>query len=167
MPTDAPGATSRETHEACMRLALDEARRAQQAGEVPVGAVLVADGRIVGRGFNRPIGSLDPTAHAEIVALRQAAAALANYRLVGVTAYVTLEPCLMCVGALLNARVATVVYGASEPKWGAIRSLLDMDSLALTHRFEVVAGVLEEESRSLLVDFFRSRRSSAMRSNPE
>jgi tRNA(adenine34) deaminase len=167
MPTDAPGATSRETHEACMRLALDEARRAQQAGEVPVGAVLVADGRIVGRGFNRPIGSLDPTAHAEIVALRQAAAALANYRLVGVTAYVTLEPCLMCVGALLNARVATVVYGAPEPKWGAIRSLLDMDSLALTHRFEVVTGVLEEESRSLLVDFFRARRSSTVALKPE
>jgi tRNA(adenine34) deaminase len=144
-----------------MRLALDEARRAREAGEVPVGAVLVADGVVVGRGFNQPIGRLDPTAHAEIVALRAAASALANYRLVGVTAYVTLEPCLMCVGALLNARVATVVYGAPEPKWGAVRSLLSLDSLTLTHRFEVVSGVLEADCRSLLVDFFRSRRGGA------
>jgi tRNA(adenine34) deaminase len=149
------------THEDYMRQALAEARRAQEAGEVPVGAVLVAEGAVVGCGFNQPIGSRDPTAHAEIVALRAAAAALANYRLVGVTAYVTLEPCLMCVGALLNARVATVVYGAPEPKWGAVRSLVRLDELALTHRFEVVAGVLEDESRRLLVDFFRSRRGGA------
>lgn len=149
------------THAGYMRLALEEARRAQAAGEVPVGAVLVADGVVVGRGFNQPIGRVDPTAHAEIVALRAASGALANYRLVGVTAYVTLEPCLMCVGALLNARVATVVYGAPEPKWGAVRSLLDVDSLKLTHRFEVVSGVLEEECRALLVDFFRSRRGGA------
>jgi tRNA(adenine34) deaminase len=149
------------THEDYMRQALVEARRAQEAGEVPVGAVLVADGSVVGRGFNQPIGRLDPTAHAEIVALRGAAATLANYRLVGVTAYVTLEPCLMCVGALLNARVATVVYGAPEPKWGSVRSLLRLDQLALTHRFEVVAGVLEDECRRLLVDFFRSRRGGA------
>jgi tRNA(adenine34) deaminase len=149
------------THEDYMRQALAEARRAQEAGEVPVGAVLVADGAVVGRGFNQPIGRLDPTAHAEIVALRAAAATLANYRLVGVTAYVTLEPCLMCVGALLNARVATVVYGAPEPKWGAVRSLVRFDELALTHRFEVVAGVLEDECRRLLVDFFRSRRGGA------
>lgn len=149
------------THEEYMRQALDEARRAQEAGEVPVGALLVADGAVVGRGFNQPIARRDPTAHAEIVALRAAATALANYRLVGVTAYVTLEPCLMCVGALLNARVATVVYGASEPKWGAVRSLLDLGSLKLTHRFEVVSGVLESECRSLLVDFFRSRRGGA------
>jgi len=142
-----------------MRQALDEARRAREAGEVPVGAVLVADGVVVGRGFNQPIGRLDPTAHAEIVALRAAAATLANYRLVGVTAYVTLEPCLMCVGALLNARVAAVVYGAPEPKWGAVRSLVRLDELAFTHRFEVISGVLEHECRALLVDFFRSRRS--------
>ena len=147
MPVGEPPDVPRETHEAYMRLALEEARRAQEAGEVPVGAVLVADGRVVGRGFNRPIGSLDPTAHAEIVALRQAAAALANYRLVGVTAYVTLEPCLMCVGALLNARVATVVYGAPEPKWGAVRSLVRLDELALTHRFEVVAACWSTECR--------------------
>ena len=161
MPTDAPEAVSRETHETHMRLALAEARRAQQEGEVPVGTVLVADGRVVGGGFNRPIGSRDPTAHAEIVALRAAAAALANYRLVGVTAYVTLEPCLMCVGALLNARVSTVVYGAPEPKWGAVRSLLRVDELDLTHRFEVVSGVLEDECRALMVEFFRSRRGGA------
>jgi tRNA(adenine34) deaminase len=146
------------SNEDYMRQALDEACRARESGEVPVGAVLVADGAVVGRGFNQPIGRLDPTAHAEIVALREAAAALANYRLLGVTAYVTLEPCLMCVGALLNARVATVVYGAPEPKWGAVQSLLDVDSLKLTHRFDVVSGVLEEECRSLLVEFFRSRR---------
>jgi tRNA(adenine34) deaminase len=148
------------THEAYMRLALAEARRAQEGGEVPVGAVLVADGRVVGRGSNRPIGSVDPTAHAEIVALREAASALANYRLVGVTAYVTLEPCLMCVGALLNARVATVVYGAREPKWGAVCSLVRLGELAMTHRFEVVEGVLEEDCRLLMVEFFRARRSS-------
>jgi tRNA(adenine34) deaminase len=146
------------SHEEFMRLALDEARRARDGGEVPVGAVLVADEVVIGRGFNQPIGRVDPTAHAEIVALRAAASALSNYRLVGVTAYVTLEPCLMCVGALLNARVATVVYGAPEPKWGAVRSLLDVDALKLTHRFDVVSGVLEEDCRSLLVDFFRSRR---------
>jgi tRNA(adenine34) deaminase len=161
MPTDEPPNVPRETHEAYMRLALEEAGRAQETGEVPVGAVLVADGRVVGRGFNRPIGSVDPTAHAEIVALRAAAGALANYRMPGVTAYVTLEPCLMCVGALLNARVATVVYGAPEPKWGAVRSLLRLEDLPLTHRFEVVAGVLEEDSRQLLVEFFRSRRGGA------
>ena len=159
--------TDEPVHEAYMRLALEEARRAQEAGEVPVGAVLVADGRVVGRGFNRPIGSVDPTAHAEIVALREAAAALANYRLVDVTVYVTLEPCLMCVGALLNARVATVVYGAREPKWGAVFSLLSLEDLALTHRFEVVEAVLEEECRSLMVEFFRSRRLSVAEFKPE
>lgn len=148
-------------HEDFMREALSEARRAGESGEVPVGAVLVADGAVVGRGSNRPIGSRDPTAHAEIVALRAAAHVLANYRLVGVTAYVTLEPCLMCVGALLNARVSTVVYGAPEPKWGAVESLLRLTDLRLTHRFDVVAGVLAEESRALLVDFFRSRRGGA------
>jgi tRNA(adenine34) deaminase len=148
-------------HEAYMRLALAEARRAEAEGEVPIGAVLVAGGEVVGRGFNRPIGSLDPTAHAELVALRAAAQQLRNYRLVEVTAYVTLEPCLMCVGALLNARVAAVVYGAPEPKWGAVRSLVRLDELACTHRFDVRAGVLEDECRQLMVDFFRFRRGGA------
>ena len=145
-------------HELFMRLALAEAQAARAAGEVPIGAVVVAAGRVVGRGSNRPLGTSDPTAHAEIVALREAAAAAANYRLPGATVYVTLEPCLMCVGALVNARVGTVVYGAAEPKWGAVESILQVSGLALNHRFEVVSGVLEAECRALVVDFFRSRR---------
>ena len=142
-----------------MRQALDEARRAREAGEVPVGAVLVADGVVVGRGFNQPIGRLDPTAHAEIVALRAAAATLANYRLVGVTAYVTLEPCLMCVGALVHARVREVVFGAAEPRTGALVSTLrGMELAHLNHRFDVTGGVCEEECRALMQTFFRARR---------
>ena len=141
-----------------MGLALEQARHGMAAGEVPIGAVVVAAGKVTGEGFNRPVGAADPTAHAEIVALRAAASARGNYRLPGVTLYVTLEPCLMCVGALLNARVGTVVYGAAEPKWGAIESILKVGSLAANHRFAVVAGVREAECRSLVVDFFRSRR---------
>ena len=144
-----------------MRRALDQARRARDAGEVPVGAVIVLEGRAVGEGFNQPIGSGDPTAHAEIVALRQAAKAAGNYRLPRATAYVTVEPCLMCVGALVNARVATIVYGAAEPKWGALGSVLDVATLPLNHRFEIVAGVLEPECRQLMVDFFKLRRGPA------
>jgi len=145
-------------HEEFMRRALVQARAARDAGEVPVGAVIVLAGRVVGEGSNHPIGSGDPTAHAEIAAVRQAAEAAGNYRLVGATAYVTVEPCLMCVGALVNARVAAVVYGAAEPKWGALVSLLDLSALRLNHRFEVVGGVLEEECRALMVDFFKLRR---------
>jgi tRNA(adenine34) deaminase len=145
-------------HEANMRLALAQARLAREGGEVPVGAVVVQDGRPLAAAFNQPIRSGDPTAHAEIVALRQAAQAMGNYRLPGTTVYVTVEPCLMCVGALVNARVSTVVYGAAEPKWGALVSVLDARTLRLNHRFEVVAGVLEAECRELLVDFFRFRR---------
>lgn len=141
-----------------MRRALDQARAAGAQGEVPVGAVLVRDGRVVAEGANQPVREHDPTAHAEVVALRRAAAALGNYRLPGTSLYVTVEPCLMCVGALVNARVSTLVYGAAEPKFGAVRSLLALESLPLNHRLEVVAGVEEEESRRLLVDFFRSRR---------
>jgi tRNA(adenine34) deaminase len=141
-----------------MRLALAEARRALAQNEVPVGAVVVHDGAVVGAGFNQPITTGDPTAHAEIVALRAAAVLLRNYRLPGTTLYVTVEPCLMCVGALLLARVDRVVYGASEPKFGAVRSLLDASTLGANHRFEAVAGVLEDECRSLLVGFFRDRR---------
>jgi tRNA(adenine34) deaminase len=141
-----------------MRRALELAREAARAGEVPVGAVLVREERVVAEGHNQPIGRSDPTAHAEIVALRAAAAAAGNYRLPGSTLYVTVEPCLMCAGALVNARVGRLVYGAPEPKFGAVASLLDLGALALNHRLEVIAGVLEEESRSLLVDFFRSRR---------
>jgi tRNA(adenine34) deaminase len=146
-------------HESFMRLALDEARRAERAGEVPIGAVAVVEGRVVGSGFNRPITAVDPTAHAEIVALREAAAALKNYRLTNVDLYVTLEPCLMCVGALVQARVRSVIFGAREPKTGALVSATrGLEIPTLNHRFEVVEGVLEEECRGLVQAFFRSRR---------
>ncbi len=110
-------------HESFMRLALAQAALAQAAGEVPVGAIVVLDGGVAGRGYNHPIGTSDPTAHAEILALREAARAIGNYRLTGATLYATVEPCLMCVGAIVHARVATVVYGAADPKGGAVRSL--------------------------------------------
>jgi tRNA(adenine34) deaminase len=148
-------------HEVFMRRALEEALRAREAGEVPVGAVVVSKGVIVGRGFNRPIGAQDPTAHAEIVALGAAGQALENYRLSGTTLYVTVEPCLMCVGAIVHARIETVVYGVTDPKGGAVRSLLDVNALPLNHRFEVVEGVLAEECRELLQGFFREKRGSA------
>ena len=141
-----------------MRLALVEARTALHLGEVPVGAVLVRRGEVVASGFNQPIHTQDPTAHAEIVALRGAARTLRNYRLSGTTLYVTLEPCLMCVGALVSARVSTVVYGAPEPKWGALHSILDATTLRTNHRFEIVGGILEDECRALVVEFFRFRR---------
>ena len=141
-----------------LRLALEQARLAQAAGEVPIGAVLVRDGALLGTGFNQPLGSSDPTAHAEIVALREAARAEGNYRLAGTTLYVTLEPCLMCVGAALHARVARVVYGGSEPKFGAVTSLLDASALATTHRFEARGGVLEAECLKLVKDFFQAKR---------
>jgi len=148
-------------HEIFMRRALEEALRAREAGEVPVGAVVVSKGVIVGRGFNRPIGAQDATAHAEIVALGAAGQALENYRLSGTTLYVTVEPCLMCVGAIVHARIETVVYGVTDPKGGAVRSLLDVNALPLNHRFEVVEGVLAEECRELLRMFFREKRGSA------
>jgi tRNA(adenine34) deaminase len=141
-----------------MRRALEEARAAAAAGEVPVGAVLVRDGEVVAAAGNQPIGRRDPTAHAEIVALRRAAAEAGNYRLPGTSLYVTVEPCLMCVGALVNARVDTLVYGAAEPKFGAVASLLDIGTLPLNHRLEVVAGVLADECGRLLVEFFAARR---------
>jgi tRNA(Arg) A34 adenosine deaminase TadA len=149
------------SHEDFMRRALEQAHRALEAEEVPIGAVVVHEGVIVGEGFNQPIASSDPTAHAEVLALREAARRLANYRLPKTTLYVTVEPCLMCVGALLNARVAEVVYGTAEPKFGALRSVLDLSRLSVPHRVAVVAGVLEPECRSLLVDFFRARRAEA------
>jgi len=144
-----------------MRLALDEARRARHLGEVPVGAVLVRNGEVLAMGFNQPIRGTDPTAHAEIVALREAARALGNYRLSETTLYVTLEPCLMCVGALVNARVATVVFGAAEPKFGAVRSLMNAQALATNHRFAVVEGTLEDDCRRLVQEFFRYKREEA------
>jgi tRNA(adenine34) deaminase len=146
-------------HEAGMRLALEQARRALSAGEVPVGAVVVLGGEVVGRGFNRPIGSLDPTAHAEVVAIRDAAARLENYRLTGATLYVTVEPCLMCVGAMIHARVASLVFGTVEPKSGAVLSTVCAPELpGLNHRLDVVGGVLEDECREIIRAFFQARR---------
>ena len=146
-------------HRGYMRAALALADEAARAGEVPVGAVVVVDGAIVGRGRNQPIGARDPTAHAEIIALRDAAAAVGNYRLTGATLYVTLEPCLMCVGATVHARVQTVVYGASEPQTGAVESRQrGYEHAGLNHRVTVVAGVLARECRDRLTEFFRERR---------
>lgn len=142
-----------------MRLALAEAERARALGEVPIGAVVVADGVVIGAGCNRPISAIDPTAHAEIDALRLAAHSLGNYRLTGATLYVTVEPCLMCVGAMVHARIALVVYGAVEPKSGALVSTIRAHEVpGLNHRLEVLGGVLEEECRTLLQDFFRAKR---------
>jgi tRNA(adenine34) deaminase len=148
-----------DTHELYMRAALEEARQGLESGEVPVGAVVVVDGRIIGRGFNQPIGSHDPTAHAEVVAIRAAAREIGNYRLVGSTLYVTIEPCLMCVGAMVHARVGTLVFGAPEPKAGAVVSSCRAHELpSLNHRIEVVGGVLEDDCRSIIQEFFRGRR---------
>ena len=142
-----------------MRAALAEALKARAAGEVPVGAVVVLGDRVIGAGFNQPISSHDPTAHAEVMALRAAAAAVGNYRLTGATMYVTVEPCLMCVGAMVHARVGLVVFGAPEPKAGAIQSMTRAHELAgLNHRLEALGGVLEAESRDLLQAFFKDRR---------
>ena len=142
-----------------MREALALAAEAARLGEVPIGAVVVLDGVIVGRGFNQPITSSDPTAHAEVVALRDGARSLGNYRLTGATMYVTIEPCLMCVGAMAHARIARVVYGAPEPKMGALESNGRVDAHAsLTHRFSVVSGVRAAECRALVQAFFLSRR---------
>jgi tRNA(adenine34) deaminase len=147
------------THEDLMTAALAEARRARDAGEVPIGAVVAIDGEIVGRGFNQPISAGDPTAHAEIVAIRAAAGRVGNYRLTGATLCVTIEPCLMCVGALVHARIGTLVFGASEPKSGAVTSTVRGGELpGHNHRFEVVAGVREQECREMLQLFFRDRR---------
>jgi tRNA(adenine34) deaminase len=147
------------THEHFMRLALDEARRAAAAGEVPVGALVIVEGAVVGVGFNQPIAATDPTAHAEIVALRAAARRAGNYRLTGATLYVTVEPCLMCVGAMVHARIATLVYGADEPKSGAIVSAMRAHQApGLNHRLEVVGGVLAP-TVALIQDFFQARRS--------
>jgi tRNA(adenine34) deaminase len=142
-----------------MDAALEEARRARDAGEVPIGAVVAVEGEIVARGFNQPIGSGDPTAHAEIVAIREAARRVGNYRLTGATLAVTIEPCLMCVGALIHARIGTLVFGAAEPRSGAVISTVRGGELpGHNHRFEVVAGVRETECRELMQEFFRQKR---------
>ena len=143
-----------------MAAALEQAREARRRNEVPIGAVVVIDGRIVGTGFNQPIASADPTAHAEIVALRDAARQVGNYRLTGATLYVTVESCLMCVGAMVHARIGTVVYGAREPKAGALESTQRAhEHAALNHRMAVEGGVLEDECRQEVQGFFRDRRS--------
>jgi tRNA(adenine34) deaminase len=146
-------------HDALMAAALEQARHARDRGEVPIGALIAIDGEIIGRGYNQPILSSDPTAHAEIVAIRDAARALGNYRLTGATLCVTIEPCLMCVGALVHARIGTLVYGAAEPRSGAVVSTVKAGELpGHNHRFETVAGVREEECRELVQTFFRARR---------
>ena len=143
-----------------MRAALELAAEARSRGEVPVGAVVVLDGTIVGKGFNQPIAGHDPTAHAEIVAIRNAACRLGNYRLPGAELYVTIEPCQMCVGAMVHARIARVIYAAPEPRAGAIESAMRAhEHPSLNHRMQALGGVLADESRLLMQEFFRERRS--------
>lgn len=150
-----------ENDDGFMRAALALAGEGGRRGEVPVGAVVVMDGAIVGEGFNQPIGSHDPTAHAEILALRDAARRVQNYRLTGATLYVTIEPCQMCVGAMVHARIARVVYGAPEPKAGAIESAMRAhEHPALNHRMTATGGVLESACRELVQAFFASRRAA-------
>ena len=142
-----------------MRAALEQALEAGRRAEVPVGAVVVVDDAIVGVGFNQPIGAEDPTAHAEIVALRAAAKRVSNYRLTGATLYVTIEPCQMCVGAMIHARIARVVYGTPEPKAGAIDSAMRAhEHPSLNHRMTATGGVLDEECRQVIQRFFRDQR---------
>jgi tRNA(adenine34) deaminase len=139
--------------------AIHLAKEAQKVGEVPVGALIFFEGQIIGEGWNRPILDHDPTAHAEITALREAGRTLQNYRLVGATLYVTLEPCVMCMGAISHARIQRIVYGAPDPKRGAAGSALQLgDADFLNHRIEVSGGLLEETCSALLLDFFRARR---------
>lgn len=148
-----------EDLEGLMAAALEEAGRAAVNGEVPVGAIVALDGEIIGRGFNQPILAMDPTAHAEVVAIRDAARRVGNYRLTGATLCVTIEPCLMCVGALVHARIGLLVYGAVEPRTGAIVSTVKGGELpGHNHRFEIVSGVREADCRELMQAFFRGRR---------
>jgi tRNA(adenine34) deaminase len=142
-----------------MRLALAESARAGAQGEVPVGAVIVHDGQVIGAGCNEPIARNDPTAHAEINALREAARRMGNYRLTGATLYVTIEPCLMCVGAMIHARIRLVVFGAAEPRAGALVSAARAhETPGLNHRLEILDGVLEAECRAVIQEFFKARR---------
>jgi tRNA(adenine34) deaminase len=154
------------TDEDFMRLAIDAAGRAKALGEVPVGAVLVKNGEVVATGFNQPIGSHDPTHHAEVAALRAGAEALGNYRLPGCTLYVTLEPCVMCAGAMMHARLSRVVFGASDPKTGACGSVVNLFAEdRLNHHAEITGGVLAAECGTMLSNFFAERRRQA-RSTP-
>lgn len=146
-------------HEGFMRLALAEAAFARTLNEVPIGAVIVMNDRVVGAGCNRPITAVDPTAHAEISAIRAAASAMENYRLTGGTLYVTVEPCLMCVGAMIHARIGLVVYGTPEPRSGALVSAVRAhETPGLNHQLEVMGGVLEAECRAIVQEFFRDKR---------
>lgn len=146
-----------------MRLALEQAARARAAGEVPLGAVVVLDAEVVGRGHNASASRVDPTAHAEVVALRAASRRLGNYRLVGATLYCTVEPCLMCLGAAMHARVSRLVYGASDPKVGAVARLEELRraGAGFNHRFDTTSGVLAGPAAALLQEFFAQRRASA------
>jgi len=147
------------TDESFMREALALAEQAEAAGEVPVGAVVVKDGTVVGRGYNHPIGTHDPTAHAEIIAIRDAAARIGNYRLIDCDLYVTLEPCVMCAGAIMQARLRRVVFGAADPKTGACGSVVDLFSESrLNHHAQVVRGVLADDCGTRLSRFFERRR---------
>jgi len=142
-----------------MQEALAEARAAGERGEVPVGAVVVADGRIAARAGNRTIADCDPTAHAEIIALREAAKVVGNYRLLGASLYVTIEPCAMCAGAMIQARIARLIYGADDAKAGAVRSCFSiLDHPQLNHRVEVTSGIRADEAAAVLRDFFAARR---------
>ncbi|MGB0444413.1 MAG: tRNA adenosine(34) deaminase TadA [Porticoccaceae bacterium] len=148
-----------DNHIVFMKQALALAEQAAEKGEVPVGAVVVADGEVIGKGFNCPIGSSDPTAHAEIVALRDAAKNIENYRLAGCDLYVTIEPCTMCVGAMIHARINRIIFGAPEPRAGALTSqlaLLDADHF--NHAMKWTGGILEDQCRALMKDFFKQRR---------
>jgi len=148
-----------ESEEYYMGLALAEAQKAQAAGEVPVGAVIVSQGNVIGKGFNRPISGNDPTAHAEIVALRDASQHQQNYRLSNATLYCTVEPCMMCAGAIIHARIARVVFGTPDPKAGAAGSIYNvLTDPRLNHRVEVLSGIREDECASLLRQFFSARR---------
>ncbi|MDR0311399.1 MAG: tRNA adenosine(34) deaminase TadA [Acidobacteriota bacterium] len=150
-----------ETAEWWMREALDEARRARDEGEVPVGALVLFNGKIIGRGRNNPIRRCDPTAHAEIAALRQAAHNAGNYRLPGTTLIVTIEPCVMCIGAMIQARVDELIYGARDSKAGAVHSVFRLaNTEELNHRIQVTGGILEEECGALMREFFAARRQS-------
>jgi len=144
-----------------MQHALELAHKAEAAGEVPVGAVIVLNGELIAEGWNQPISSSDPTSHAEIMALRTAGRKLENYRLLDAELYVTLEPCPMCVGAMLHARVKRVIYAATDPKTGALGGAYDLlNSVSHNHSFEVTKGVMEQQSREMLQNFFRERRKS-------
>ena len=154
------GSVAQPDDDRFMLLALDEARQAAEAGEVPVGAVVVLAGRVLARGHNRPIALHDPTAHAEILALRDAAHELGNYRLTGATLYATIEPCVMCCGAAVHARIARLVYGADDAKAGAVQSVHRLlEDARLNHRVEVTAGVRATECGARLSEFFRAKRS--------